>query len=383
MTTNRRNFVKTSLAVGLSAAFSNLSNNSFAQESSTSDVPKNDKPLVIYQADLFHPHGDPDDHFDLATLYSLAIQGLLDIDGLVLDYPPEFRAGDPAVAAVAQMNRLSGLRTPFVVGSKVQPSKRGDVVSDLSSLDSSAVEYLIEALERAERPIDIAIVGSSTDVAIAFSRRPELFKTKCAGVYLDAGGANVNPKNPAQLEFNARLNPSAYATLFDLPCPLYWFPCWDVVEQRAVGPNGTFYWLDHTKAFDGISPSLAAFFTFMFDRSTNPRWIKALEEPVKPERWAQILKDRRGMWSTASILYCAKKTILRDGSIVDHTPEVDASSDALYRMENVRVTCDDEGRTTWEYCEEETNRKLFHILDVEAYTEAMSRAVNSLFRVFT
>ena len=26
---------------------------------------------VIYCTDLFHPHDDPDDHFDLATLFAL------------------------------------------------------------------------------------------------------------------------------------------------------------------------------------------------------------------------------------------------------------------------------------------------------------------------
>jgi hypothetical protein len=37
---------------------------------------------VIYCMDLFHPHGDPDDHFDLATLYAMPE---LDIKGVVLD----------------------------------------------------------------------------------------------------------------------------------------------------------------------------------------------------------------------------------------------------------------------------------------------------------
>ena len=37
---------------------------------------------VIHCTDLFHPHDDPDDHFDLATLYAMPE---LDIKGVVLD----------------------------------------------------------------------------------------------------------------------------------------------------------------------------------------------------------------------------------------------------------------------------------------------------------
>ena len=43
---------------------------------------------IIHQTDLFHPHGDPDDHFDLAAVFALAAQGRLDLRGIVIDYPP-------------------------------------------------------------------------------------------------------------------------------------------------------------------------------------------------------------------------------------------------------------------------------------------------------
>jgi hypothetical protein len=48
---------------------------------------------LIHVTDLFHPHGDPDDHFDLASVYALALQGRFDLRGIVIDYPPGFRAG--------------------------------------------------------------------------------------------------------------------------------------------------------------------------------------------------------------------------------------------------------------------------------------------------
>ncbi len=42
----------------------------------------------IHQTDLFHPHGDPDDHWDLATVYALAVQKRINLVGVLFDYPP-------------------------------------------------------------------------------------------------------------------------------------------------------------------------------------------------------------------------------------------------------------------------------------------------------
>ncbi len=43
---------------------------------------------IIHQTDLFHRHGDPDDHVDLATVFALASQGRLDMRGIVIVETP-------------------------------------------------------------------------------------------------------------------------------------------------------------------------------------------------------------------------------------------------------------------------------------------------------
>jgi hypothetical protein len=67
---------------------------------------------VIHSTDLFHPHDDPDDHYDLACLFAIPE---FDIQGIVLDMgaTQALRSGAPAVE---QMMRITGRRAPYAIG---------------------------------------------------------------------------------------------------------------------------------------------------------------------------------------------------------------------------------------------------------------------------
>ncbi|MBQ1456131.1 MAG: hypothetical protein IIZ25_09830 [Thermoguttaceae bacterium] len=337
-------------------------------------------PLILHQTDLFRPHGDPDDHFDLATVFALALRGQAKIAGIVIDSPPPRRVGDPDVAAIAQMNRLCGLCVPAAVGSGPLMSSITDSMPQLDRTDCGAIELILSALRGAPGRLHITCVGSASDIAVAALRDPELFAGRCAAIHLDAGSAHDNPDRPEQLEFNVSLNPIAYASLFSSPAPICWYPCWDTTESWQCGPNGAFYKMSHRVALDGISKRLRNFFTFMLDRTESAKWLAALDADMDDRHWEEILTHNRGMWSTASILRAAGQTVTRDGDIV---PE-DAidPNDTLYRMESIEVTCTSDGFTTWKHSEKKTNRQIFHILDLERYPLAMGHAVNTLLKEF-
>ena len=59
---------------------------------------------IIYTTDLYHPHDDPDDHFDLATLFALPE---FDIRAIVIDMGArgEGRPGTVAILVVI-INRI-------------------------------------------------------------------------------------------------------------------------------------------------------------------------------------------------------------------------------------------------------------------------------------
>jgi hypothetical protein len=367
---SRRAFLKASAASGVGTAVIPFSSAAQVQPS-VRRVP------LLHVTDLFHPHGDPDDHFDLACAYALAQRGAFELRGVVIDYPPDFRAGDPAVVAVAQMNRLAGFSVPVSIGTSLRLKHRRDALPDAPPQETAAVRFILDQLRAAERPVAVVCVGNAADIIVAALREPALFKAKCAGVSLNSGSSHDNPAKPEQLEFNVKLDPAAYAAMFDLPCPLYWFPCWHTTEVRQSGASGSFYWLSHREALAGVSAGLANYFVYMFEKSANPKWLRAMNSPPAGVSWERILGDRRGMWSTASQFAAAGLTVTLDGEIVSAR---DAGEAALFKQRPIEATCADDGRTTWKIAERETGRWMLEVADVARYPVAMTRAVATLLK---
>lgn len=328
-------------------------------------------PLVL-QTDLFHPHGDPDDHFDLATVYALAGLGRVAPVGILGDWPPAHRAGDPDAIGVLGLNWLTARNVPFVVGTSRPMHQRRDSQLDATAADQAAAGWLLQVLAASPTPVAVAVVGSATDVALAGLRDPELFRRKCAGLYLNAGAAHPDAKD--QLEYNVRLNPAAYAAIWDIPCPLYWAPCWDVVEQRKVGAHGTWFSVKQQEILPALRPELQNWFLWMLERSPDFKWQRYLRKPVDTAALAKHGATQRSLWSTASLFAAAGLSVTRDGRLL---PAAEVA-DALFAFEPVTVTCADDGRTTWQPADKETGRWIFHVRDEAAYASALAKVLREL-----
>ncbi len=331
---------------------------------------------LIHQTDIFHPHGDPDDHFDLATVYALAAQGRLTLRSVVIDYPPPRRRGDPALGAVAQLQRLTGLVTPVAVGTSKLMTSRNDTTPATAREDSAAVRFVLDTLRHAEEPVVISVVGGATDIAVASKLEPELFAAKCAAVYLNSGSAVPNPDMPGKLEFNVELNPAGYAALFDLPCPLYWCPCWHMTEHHAVGQHGTFWRFDHEKVLPGLREDAQKYFLYMFDQEPSHRWLTYLRRPLDERTWTYFMAQQRNMWSTASLLHAGGLTVSRSGELLP----LEECADSVFRFVPIKVSCTDAGETNWEIVEGKVGRFIFEVVDEAVYASAMTKALGTLLK---
>jgi hypothetical protein len=332
---------------------------------------------VYHQTDIFHPHADPDDHWDLACNYALAVRGDIDLLGVMIDYPPWM--GDPAVAAIAQMNFITGLAVPIVVGAPQPMVSRTDAQSGVEPALHGAANELIRALRRSSVPVVINIVGSCRDVALAGLKEPELFKEKCAAIYLNAGTGSPKPEKAAELEYNVQRNPASYAAIFDLSCPVYWMPCWDeaayTVADRKVMEWGTHWRFRQSDILDRLSPVMQNYFIYALERSADQNWLRYLLHPVDPALLKKCGELERSMWSTAAFFHSAGYSVDRDGNII---PLAGAGGKAVYAFEPVTVTCEDGGLTEWKLDPSSKNRFKFRVLDLARYQAAMTRAMGTL-----
>ena len=285
----RRDFVKTSALVAAAPGTS-----SAAAPQGSAAVP------MLHVTDLFRPHNDPDDHWDLACVYALTHQGKADLRAIMTDYPPKPRGSDPDVLGVAQMNYLTGQAVPVVVGLPRPMRSRDDAQREATPLEDGGIRVLLRLLRESPRPVVISVLGSCRDVAVAGRRDPELFAKKCAALYLNAGTGTPDRAKAARLEYNVSLNPAAYAAVFDLPCPIYWMPCFEELPDGGQGTpqvmeSGTFYRFLQSDILPHSVAPLKNYFAWMYKHGRGNKssplpgcdWLRYLLGPNDDELLAR------------------------------------------------------------------------------------------------
>jgi len=111
---------------------------------------------ILYSTDLFHPHADPDDHYDLACLFAMPE---LDVRGVLLDLGAEQakRCGRPAVE---QMMHLAGRKVPCAVGLSRPLRSRTDTATDEPKEFQGAVDLILSVLRESNEKVCLFTTGS-------------------------------------------------------------------------------------------------------------------------------------------------------------------------------------------------------------------------------
>jgi hypothetical protein len=218
-------------------------------------------------------------------------------------------------------------------------------------------------------------------VALAARRDPQLFARKCRAIYLNAGSGTPIPQNDDQREYNVELDPSSYASMFDIPCPLYWMPCFERLKAGqpvplVVKPNGTFYQFAMREVLPHLTPPMQRFFLSMLDCEPATDWLNSLHAPVDAGRLDYWGKQARNMWCTAGFLDLAGFIMPSSGSL---SATAQAHEPAAYRFVPVQVACDDQGRTHWQPGASELVRHKLEVTDCANYAKAMTEALKELF----
>ncbi|MCX6906517.1 MAG: nucleoside hydrolase [Verrucomicrobia bacterium] len=335
---------------------------------------------TLHVTDLFRPHMDPDDHWDLATQYALAWQGKVDLRGVMIDHPKAGWTKAPDISAVAQMNHITGKAVPVVVGSPRVPTAE-QLRTSAAAADLAGVRAFLELMRRSPRPVVIHVVGSCRDVALAARLEPELFARRCAGIYLNAGSGTPDPEKARRLEYNVGLDPANYAAMFEMPCPVYWLPCFEVVssvpaEMWRVAAYGSFYRFRQSDILPHLSDRVQNYFMVMYagGKTADGLWLQQLAVPKNAEALAAQGSRDRNMWCTAGFLHATGLTVTKAGEIAP----LDSARDAVFTFEPIRAKCSAGGVTEWTKDPQSPNRFILRVTDVERYQSAMTTALKSL-----
>lgn len=331
---------------------------------------------VIYGTDLFHPYDDPDDHYDLATLFAVPE---FDIRAILLDLGDRQRQ-KPGRVPLEQMFRLTGRRVPYATGLAGKLKSPQDTGPDAPHEHQGGVELLLNTLYQTQEPITIITAGSLRDVCAAFNREPGLFRAKVARLYINAGAVE------GAVEWNVSLDLNAYLGLMRAKLPIYWCPCLPMQPHR----HSTWWKFRQAEVLEGLPTPLLNYFIYALQQ-VRPEEIdplKAIDMDLRPWRHLPASMDRN-MWCTASFLHAAGYRLPRSDPGADSqqagataTSPASAGTNEAFTLLPVRVEIDDQGRTKSMTPDPQGSIRVFTTEDPVAYQKAMTGWLQRLLRQF-
>ncbi len=329
---------------------------------------------VIYSSDLFHPHDDPDDHFDAATLSAMPE---LDVRLFVLDQGAR-QARQPGFPALEQLGRITHRQIPFFRGLPQPLKDPSDQALDQPPSGQKAVEGILRVLRTSKDPVCICTVGSVRDIMAAFNRDASLFHRKVRMFLAFIGEAS----DPQFLEWNVQLDPQAYVAMMRSGLPVYWVPCFDGGLWQNHG-HASFWRISHRDLLQNTSPQLLQYFIYALEkRHEEP--IAFLKEPVNSQSLERLLQGERNLWCTAIFGVMSGRRIESDGTryrsrLAGPDATLDRSyQNALFAFEEAAVAVDDAGHTLPSPGPNSRTIRRFVVRDRNAYAQGMTEATQSL-----
>jgi len=334
-----------------------------AQETAKGSTP------VIYCTDLFHPPDDPDDWFDLATVFSL---GEFDLRGIVLDQG-EKQLKKPGRIPIEQLMAITGKKVPFASGLPNKLNSPSDKGLDQPEKFQAGINLIFKVLSESDRKVTLITVGSLRDVCAAFNREPKLLKAKIEKLYISAGNSDGGS------EYNVDLDPHAYVGVMRSGLPIYWLPCF------GKEPYVSRWQFKQGDLMDGWSLKVQNYFYYGL-MNVNPAEVdpvKALDKPISEEVKKKVWAMDRSMWSTPAFIDAAGKTAAfkqRRWQVISKDEAGEAEPE--FRFVPAKVTISDKAVTRFEDVDAKSSAPNMHIFcfagTLTDYNDAMRRALEGL-----
>lgn len=339
----------------------------------TVSVKSDESVPVVYSTDLFHPHDDPDDHFDIAALF--AIQEF-EIKAVILDQGKK-QEKKPGSIPLRQLVRLGKKEVPYAIGlSRPLKSPQDKALSEPGKYQKG-VRLIIKALKESDKPVWIITVGSLRDVAAAFNREPALFKKKVDHLLVFAGDAQNT-----FTEYNVSLDVMAYVRIMTSGLPLYWVPCFDGGLWKNAG-NASFFRADQARLLEDLPDALMNFFIYALLQKDEDDPIGFLYRKVDETERRALLRGSRNLWCAPLFTFPAGRSIVQRGSrfLALAPRRIQARDKALRLFDFKRVAVRMRTRDGTVFTGGKKVRR-FQILDRSLYGDAMTSVTNALLASF-
>ncbi|MFO7975158.1 MAG: nucleoside hydrolase [Candidatus Hydrogenedentota bacterium] len=305
---------------------------------------------ILYTTDLLHPHADPDDHFDIATLFGMPE---FDIRGVVFDLGPMGK-DRPGVVALQQMMHLTGKEVPYATGLVERLKSPEDTGREQPKEAQAGIQLILRTLEESPEPITVFTTGSLRDMAAALNRNEALCKQKIARLYINAGHSG------GEKEYNVEIDPHAYVRVMRSGLPIYLVPCFGIDGYESL------WQFTHKEVLEEASPEIQAFFVYALTKADPAKRdpIKALSEPIPDDVRRQIWEQQRRMWCTGAFLHAAGRPC------------------ETFSFRERGLVVEPSGRTTMVGVEASPPIKVFHIDKSEEYRDEMVSALKQALKAF-
>jgi len=349
---------------------------------------------VIDVTDLYHPHQDVGDNFDLVAAYALP---QMDLRAVILDVTEGYRHAapqhqdpafrdptgprDPGYIPVTQLNYLFGRDVPCAAAPFGRMQSPADKMLDAPAFQQFGVELLLRTLRQSSEPVEVLSFGSARPIAVAFNRQPDLLRQKVRRIHLCAGASS-----PECLEWNVMLDPHAMVCMLSCDLPVAIYPCATQDGPFAYGPHNCFWKLPDLKFIEKMHPRLKNYLAYAFGRSTRSDFLRFLDEPPHEE----ILKDVYGrghnVWETSVWAQVSGRRIVRraDGHcrLIPAGEVLPTDTVLPNELKPCRIEVRPSGLFRFELTDRPTNFLIYDRGDPRANERALREALPALYQGF-
>jgi hypothetical protein len=350
---------------------------------------------IIDVTDLYHPHEDVGDNFDLITAYALPD---VDLKAVILDAHDSFRTAishhpilkdsdkdgprDPGFIPVLQLNYIFNRNVPFGVGPFNMMKSPDDKMLDAPGFQQSGVELILKTLRESREKICVLSFGSARPLAVAFNRAPELFRQKVERIYLSAGSSE-----PSYLEWNVALDPNAAVRLLRSGLPIDVFPCATGQGPFAYGEHNSYWKLLDLAFIQRMDPKLRRYLNYAFGRVARSDFLCAMDADSEPNVEAvRAYSQPHNVWETAIWMAAANRRLVKrsDGTSRIMPAGAVLSTDTVLpnELQPCNLDVHDDGRYAFHLISGASRVRMYSRGDPAANEAALREALPALYLSF-